>query len=249
MEITASNKVIDTSSIKCLFTEGEKFSDVIKFKLPKVNNDVDIEGSTFSLMAVSGDGSSSNPVLNVEYTDEYAIVTWKPDEYISAIPGQVSLELTAVKQGHVVKYKMPSIYVKRGLKNGKLPPLDIIEQKLLEMNALLTEVRNIRNELPDPDKIEKLIAAFEQIEDIINRFTNLQNEITLARGEYSTLKERLDSCATEEQLGVVTDNTINKARTEWKGDIAELSDSVDERFRTAVGNIQSVLEKIVEVND
>lgn len=141
MILKAIDKFIDTTPIERLFTEGEKYSDIIKFSLPKINNDVDISDCIFVMRTVASTGEMMEYQLSSstdEENEDRIIVSWYPDEYVSAVPGMLSLELICSKGSErIVKYKMPAIYVKAAVMGEGLPVPDVIEEKLALMNEVL----------------------------------------------------------------------------------------------------------------
>jgi len=150
MVLTAHEKFIDTKEIECLFTQGEKFSDRIHFVLPPVNNDVDISGCAFAIRTVASDGGMTETILDVQHEGEQILLTWNVPETVTAVPGMLQLELVGSKGSDIIiKYKMPAVYVKAAIMGDHLPPPDIIEEKLAQMNDILRQAQAKLDEAKD----------------------------------------------------------------------------------------------------
>ena len=131
MILKATDKFIDTSPIERLLTEGEKYSDVINFALPKLNNGIDISDCIFVMRTVAATGEMTEGLLTTYTEDSNIIAAWYPSEAVTAVPGMLSLELIGSKGAErIIKYKMPAIYVKEAVMGEGLPVPDVIEEKL-----------------------------------------------------------------------------------------------------------------------
>ena len=239
MILKATDKFIDTSPIERLLTEGEKYSDVINFALPKLNNGIDISDCIFVMRTVAATGEMTEGLLTTYTEDSNIIAAWYPSEAVTAVPGMLSLELIGSKGAErIIKYKMPAIYVKEAVMGEGLPVPDVIEEKLALMNETLSKASELQKESETlHNESQDLQRRTEELAEQIVVSSEYVSEVTAARtasktaGTYSTLSERLaadfDQCITDGQLYVVLENEIGKAREEWQADIANVLGTVE----------------------
>lgn len=250
MILKATDKFIDTSPIERLLTEGEKYSDVINFVLPKVNNGIDISDCIFVMRTVAATGEMTEGLLTSYTEDSNIIAQWYPSEAVTAVPGMLSLELIGSKGSErIIKYKMPAIYVKEAVMGEGLPVPDIMEEKLAMMNETLSQAAELQKESETlHNESQELQRRTEELAEQIVVSSEYVSEVTAARtasktaGTYSTLSERLaadfDECITDGQLYVVLGNEIGKAREEWQTDIAN-----------ALGTVENGLAEVVSLSE
>ena len=248
MILKATDKFIDTSPIERLLTEGEKYSDVINFVLPKVNNGIDISDCIFTMRTVAATGEMTEGLLTSYIEDSNIIAAWYPSEAVTAIPGMLNLELIGSKGSErIIKYKMPAIYVKEAVMGEGLPVPDIIEEKLAMMNETLSQATELQKESETlHNESQDLQRRTEELAEQIVVSSEYVSEVTAARTSsktaetYSSLSKRLDAdfddCITDVQLYVVLENEIGKARKEWQTDIAN-----------ALGTVESGLSDVVDL--
>lgn len=207
MVLKAIEKFIDTSLIECLLTQGEKYSDKIHFVLPIINNDVDISGCIFALRTVASEGSMTETILTAEQRDDDLLLTWDVPETVTAVPGMLQMELVGSRGTDIIiKYKMPAVYVKAAIMGDHLPAPDVLDEKLAQMNEVLSqaqakldEARNIAVEIDSTLTMAGQAADAKAVGDKIVKLEGLSDEITAARissisgEEFSSLSERLRS--------------------------------------------------------
>lgn len=245
MILKAIDKFIDTTPIERLFTEGEKYSDIIKFSLPKINNDVDISDCIFVMRTVASTGEMMEYQLSSstdEENEDRIIVSWYPDEYVSAVPGMLSLELICSKGSErIVKYKMPAIYVKAAVMGEGLPVPDVIEEKLALMNETLAKA-NEKLSLMD-EKLESVSGMIAEIrsetdnsiEQIKNATASSIQSIEAIRSEVEAALENIIASLQEVvtlsvKYTLTADGTLTAAGT---GDIATTAIENKEKITTA----------------
>ncbi|MGN0592504.1 MAG: hypothetical protein ACI4JQ_04610, partial [Ruminococcus sp.] len=142
IQLTAQDKMIDTSPIERLFTEGEKYADRIHITLPQYNNDVDVSGCTFVMRTVAKDGSMTETVLQKQLTASQILLTWDVPETVTAVPGMLLLELVGTQESStIIKYKMQAVFVKEAVMGEGLPSPDVMEEKLAQMNEILAQAQ------------------------------------------------------------------------------------------------------------
>lgn len=248
IKLTAQGKFIDTNEMANLFTQGEKYSDLIHFVLAKKNNDVDISDCTFTIRTVAATGEMTEGLLTSYIEGDNIIAAWCPSEAVTAVPGMLSLELIGSKGSErIIKYKMPAIYVKEAVMGEGLPVPDVIEEKLAQMNETLAQAADIQKESETlQSTAAELQSRTEELASQITVSSEYVAEVTAARksrkttGTYSSLNERLnadfDECITDGQLYVVLGNEIRKAREEWTAAIEE-----------ALGTVESGLSEVVDL--
>lgn len=204
MVLKAKGKFIDTSSIECLLTQGEKYSDKIHFVLPIINNDVDISGCIFALRTVASEGSMTETILTAEQRDDDLLLTWDVPETVTAVPGMLQMELVGSRGTDIIiKYKMPAVYVKAAIMGDHLPVPDVIDEKLAEMNTILAQAEAKINEAKmiaaSVDSTLTMAGQAAEAKAVGDIISAINNEITAARTssisceEYSNLQERLES--------------------------------------------------------
>lgn len=160
IQITAQGKFIDTREIMHLFTQGEKYSDVICFKLAKTNNDVDISNCQFVLRCVTVKGTMHESIIPSMIEGDNIILSWKPSNYVTSVSGMLRLELIASKgEERIVKFQMPAIYIKASITGKDMPAPDVIEEKLALMNELLAQAGEIE---------KQTISSIQSINDTKN---------------------------------------------------------------------------------
>ena len=165
MILKAIDKFIDTTPIECLFTQGEKYSDKIHFALPIINNDVDISGCIFALRTVASEGSMTETILTTEQRDDDLLLTWDVPETATAVPGMLQMELVGSRGTDIIiKYKMPSVYVKAAIMGDHLPVPDVLDEKLAQMNEVLANAN------------EKLALMDEKLADANEILTGIGTE-------------------------------------------------------------------------
>lgn len=246
MVLTAQNKFIDTKPIERLFTQGEKFSDRIHFVLPPINNDVDVSGCAFAIRTVASDGSMTETILDVQHEGEQILITWNVPETVTAVPGMLQLELVGSRGTDVIiKYKMPAVYVKAAVMGDHLPPPNIIEEKLAQMNdilaqaqAKLDEVKNIAVDIIDPTLTISDKAADAKVTG--DRLESLSDDITKTDNLVKGIITNISSGAIGQMLmEVINARTSSITDTEF--------DVLSERLKADFESVMTPLQKVIEL--
>lgn len=206
MILKAIDKFIDTTPIECLFTQGEKYSDKIHFALPIINNDVDISGCIFALRTVASEGSMTETILTTEQRDDDLLLTWDVPETATAVPGMLQMELVGSRGTDIIiKYKMPSVYVKAAIMGDHLPVPDVLDEKLAQMNEVLANAN------------EKLALMDEKLADANEILTGIGTE-----AEYS-----IDQIKNAEALAIKSIESVkNEVEAALENIIASLQEVV-----------------------
>lgn len=172
MILIAKNKFIDTKPMERLLTQGEKYADKIHFVLPAINNDVNIVNCSFAIRTVASDGSMTETGLTAQRNIEQVLLTWDVPESVTAVAGMLQMELVGSKGSDIIiKYKMPAIFIKGAVMGDHLPPPDIIEEKLAQMNGILAQAQAKLDEAKDmvvnisADIIDKTLSISDKAAD------------------------------------------------------------------------------------
>ncbi|MDE5770506.1 MAG: hypothetical protein K2I06_02590 [Ruminococcus sp.] len=134
MEVFANGKNIPTYSFGNLFTQGERLADTINIIVDRFYNDTDLSNASFLMKGVTEDGWEINQVIASKRADIKKInLKWNVSGDFTINCGNLQLELSAYYPKNdeintIIKYSMPSVYVKPS-PNGKNAPLpETIEQ-------------------------------------------------------------------------------------------------------------------------
>ncbi|MGN0631429.1 MAG: hypothetical protein ACI4JN_08900 [Ruminococcus sp.] len=250
IKLTAQGKFIDTKEIDRLLTQGEKYSDIINIFIPSLNNDVELSDCTFYMRAVSSNGSMTETMLPKILLENEIQLLWNVSEYITAVPGMLSLELIGTKGSEcIIKYKMPAVYVKEAVMGEGLPVPDVIEDKLALMNVTLSHASELYNESETLyNETQELQSRIEELAQQIGISSEYVAEVIEARKgylsseTYTSLSERLEfdlsMCINVDQLFVILGNEIGKVRAEWQSDI-----------QNALGTVETNLSEVVNLSD
>jgi len=242
MILTAKGKFIDTKPMERLLTQGEKYADKIHFVLPAINNDVNIVNCSFVIRTVASDGSMTETGLTAQRSIEQVLLTWDVPESVTAVAGMLQMELVGIKDSDIIiKYKMPAIFIKGAVMGDHLPPPDIIEEKLAQMNDILRQAQGKLDEAKDmvvnisSDIIDKTLAISDKAADAKitgDRLEGLSSDIT-------DLDELVKGILTNISSGGIAQSMIEviNARTSpgLKGRVFDsLSDRLKEEFSEKV---------------
>ena len=242
MILTAKGKFIDTKPMERLLTQGEKYADKIHFVLPAINNDVNIVNCAFAIRTVASDGSMTETGLTAQRSIEQVLLTWDVPESVTAVAGMLQMELVGIKDSDIIiKYKMPAIFIKGAVMGDHLPPPDIIEEKLAQMNGILAQAQAKLDEAKDmvvnisSDIIDKTLTISDKAADAKatgDRLEGLNDDIT-------ELDKLVKGILTNISSGGIAQSMIEviNARTSpgLKGQVFEsLSDRLKEEFSEKV---------------
>lgn len=188
MTLTAKGKFIDTKPMERLLTQGEKYADKIHFVLPAINNDVNIVNCSFVIRTVASDGSMTETGLTAQRSIEQVLLTWDVPESVTAVAGMLQMELVGIKDSDIIiKYKMPAVFIKGAVMGDHLPPPDVIEEKLAQMNGMLAQAQAKLDEAKDmvvnisSDIIDKTLTISDKAADAKitgDRIEDLSGDIT-----------------------------------------------------------------------
>ena len=255
IKLTAQGKLIDTKAIEKLLTQGEKYSDIINIFIPSSNNDVELSDCTFYMRTVSSDGRMTETMLSKTLLENEIQLLWNVSEYVTAVPGLLSLELVGAKGSEcVIKYKMPAVYIKEAVMGEGLPVPDVIEEKLALMNETLSQASMLYNESETlHNETQELQSRIEELAQQISISSEYVDELIQARNgylsseTYASLSERLEfdlsMCINVDQLFVILGNEIGKARAEWQSDIQNAFETVETNLSAVVSLSESSLSQ------
>ena len=134
MILKAVGKYIETRGISTLLTHGEKNADIIYFQLDKIYDTIDLSGCSFILRVQNSENIKIDMELEKCITSDYIMLKFVIDETITAVNGELKLELRAIKDNSLkVKYRMNSIYVVSSLTN-ELDDTDVFTKQKQENN-------------------------------------------------------------------------------------------------------------------
>lgn len=151
MKLIAEKKLIDSSPMYYLLTEGEHNADTIEFVVDRHYSDVCIENCTFIIKGINSKGDQIEQVLEKIIDGEKVILKWSINRDFTAIAGMLELEIRGViklmeKEILVIKYSMPAIEIRATGRGGSLPPVDLIEQAVNDLQIKVSEgITNIQN--------------------------------------------------------------------------------------------------------
>lgn len=139
MVLKAVGKYIETLGISTLLTHGEKNADIIYFQLDKIYDTIDLSSCEFVLRVQNSKDIKIDITLEKYLTDEYIMLKFIVDETITAVNGELKLELRALKDNSLkVKYRMNSIYVVSSL-TDELDDTDVFTKQQKENNFPLVD--------------------------------------------------------------------------------------------------------------
>lgn len=240
--LTAQGKFIDTKPMERLLTQGEKYADRIKIILPSINNDVDIVNCAFTMRTVASDGSMTETGLSAQRSTEQILLTWDVPESVTAVAGMLQMELVGIKDSDIIiKYKMPAIFIKGAVMGDHLPPPDVIEEKLAQMNGMLAQAQAKLDEAKDmvanisSDIIDKTLAISDKAADAKitgDRLEGLSGDITELDKTVESILTNISSGATAQAMIEV----INARKSPGLKDrvFDSLSDRLKEEFSEKV---------------
>lgn len=242
MILTAKGKFIDTKPMERLLTQGEKYADKIHFVLPAINNDVNIVNCSFVIRTVASDGSMTETRLTAQRNIEQVLLTWDVPESVTAVAGMLQMELVGIKDSDIIiKYKMPAIFIKGAVMGDHLPPPDIIEEKLAQMNGILAQAQAKLDEAKDmvvnisADIIDKTLSISDKAADAKATGDRLEG----LSGDITDLDKLVKGILTNISSGGIAQSMIEviNARTSpgLKGQVFDsLSDRLKEEFSEKV---------------
>ena len=143
MEVFAKGKNIPTYPFGNLFIQGEKLADTITISIERYYNGFDINEYKFMIVGLTEDGWEINQVLISRTADnKYVRLKWNVSGDFMVNSGKLRLELRVFKEvdGEVhtmIKYDMPSVYVKPTI-SGKNEPLPDTEEQFINNITLFT---------------------------------------------------------------------------------------------------------------
>lgn len=190
MEIIAKGKNIPTFAFSNLFTEGEKFSDTICFRVGRCYEGNELSDCSFLMRGVNEKNEEAQQAIIPEIYDDFLVLKWRVSEYFTAVAGKLELELRAVCQidgGEtlILKYAMQPVYVRESVAGENLPVPDTVEQVLNEISSAVSE-------------------GLEEIQLVIDDF------------DLSEVEERLDRIEADTAVYLARPEVIPVSRSEYK---------------------------------
>ncbi len=181
MEIYAKGKNIPSFPFGGLLVQGEKLADTITFVLDRYYDGKDMAECSFLLRGVNENNEEAQQSLSAELMGEDKLsLEWSVSEYFTAVAGNLSLELRAVRMSGdveelVLKYTMQPINVASSPSGENTPLPDTSEQLLNEISSAVSE---------GIDTIEQCVAEFN-LDEVDARLDAMEEktEIYLARPE------------------------------------------------------------------
>ncbi|MGN0592907.1 MAG: hypothetical protein ACI4JQ_06655 [Ruminococcus sp.] len=221
IQLTAQGKFINTSQIERLFTQGEKFADRIYILVDTVNNDVDISDCTFVMRTVASNGSMTETLLQKQVQEKQLLLTWNVSEEVTAVPGMLHLELMGSHETlTIIKYQMPSVFVKETVMGAGLPVPDVVDEKLARMNEILQEVIVLAGQISDVDNTIQEVMDAREGRIVANTFSSLQKslaadfEACITQGELESAISSAVATLTEKDVGQFWKNELGEIRGE-----------------------------------
>lgn len=168
MEVLAKGKNIPTYTFGNLFIQGEKLADTIIVSVERYHNEHDISDYDFMMVGLTENGWEINQILEITETDDkYIRLKWNVSGDFTVNSGKLQLELRAIESldGNiqtVIKYDMPSVYVKPTIsgKNESIP--DTGEQFINSITVVTAECL---------ETIQDSVNNFNvQLQDSLNNF-------------------------------------------------------------------------------
>lgn len=141
MELTVSNKTLDTSSIKNLLRQGEANVDSPVIVLDKTYNDIDISGYTFTLRAASDKNTLVSRVLQKEVLTDKIRLTWEVVPEYTAVPGPLHITIvgTSATGEDIIKITADAINVLSDPASWSAPSPDVVADAINQMTAILVD--------------------------------------------------------------------------------------------------------------
>lgn len=168
MEVFAKGKNIPTYAFGNLFIQGEKLADTVTVSVERYYSNTDISEYKFMIVGVTEDGWEVNQILEPEATDDkYIRLKWNVSSDFTVNAGKLCLELRAFEtvndEIHImIKYDMPSVFVKPTI-SGKNEPLpDTGEQLINNINVAAAERLG--------EIWEQSNAVSERLQESVNNF-------------------------------------------------------------------------------
>lgn len=160
MELQVHDKMIDTSPIRRLITQGENGVDTFTIPLPKMRGKTDLAALTYTMRGVSGKDTLAAQLLEKTVEPERVWLKWDITGDFTAVDGPLTLDVTGVNENgaEIIHYNAGKIDIgKVDGKDFQPPQLDVFEQLLTQAQAALqaaTEQANLAKV-----EAEKLLQA------------------------------------------------------------------------------------------
>lgn len=141
MELTVSNKTLDTSQIKNLLRQGEANVDSPVIVLDKTYNGIDISGYTFTLRAASNKNTLVSRVLQKEVLTDKIRLTWEVVPEYTAVPGSLHITIvgTSATGEDIIKITADAINVLSDPSSWSAPSPDVVADAINQMTAILVD--------------------------------------------------------------------------------------------------------------
>ncbi len=124
MILKANQKYIDMSAVRHLLANGEKNADFLTFEVDRDYHGVDLSDCTFILRAVNSAGNLAEQTLKKHIDNNSIFLTWKVDEYFTAVSGVLKLEIRGIKGDElVIKYGLSDIFVRESAVGEGVPDI------------------------------------------------------------------------------------------------------------------------------
>ncbi|MDE6087439.1 MAG: collagen-like protein, partial [Oscillospiraceae bacterium] len=124
MILKANQKYIDMSSVRHLLATGEKNAYYLTFEVTKNYHDVNLSTRDFILRAVNSAENLVEQTLKKRIDQESIFLTWRVDEYFTAVPGVLKLEIRGIQDDElIIKYGLSDMIVRESITGDGLPEI------------------------------------------------------------------------------------------------------------------------------
>ena len=150
MKLVAEKKMINSSPMYYLLTEGEHRADTIEFVVDRYYDEISVENCTFIIKGINSKNNQVEQVLEKTMGEDKVTLKWSINEEFTAVAGMIELEIRGVikmleKEILVIKYSMSPIEVRGTGKGSELPDVGLIEQAINSLQITVGEgITNIQ---------------------------------------------------------------------------------------------------------
>lgn len=150
MKLVAEKKMINSSPMYYLLTEGEHNADTIEFVVDRYYDEISVENCTFIIKGINSKNNQVEQVLEKTVVEDKVTLKWSINEEFTAVAGMIELEIRGVikvlaKEILIIKYSMSPIEVRGTGKGSGLPTVGLIEQAINSLQITVGEgITNIQ---------------------------------------------------------------------------------------------------------
>lgn len=223
MEVFAKGKNIPTYPFGNLFIQGEKLADTITVSIERYYNGHDLNEYNFMIVGLTENDSEINQVLVSRTADNHYIrLKWNVSGDFTVNSGKLRLELRVFKETDeevttMIKYDMPSVYVKPTIK-GKNEILPDTQEQFISNITLFTaecmeELQNYTTttETNLQNSVESFKTEIQQKLDDFNAW--VQDELNSF--DIDGTKQRLDDMEADTAIYLARPEVIPVTRSQY----------------------------------